>query len=108
MRLESPTPHGFSLSPSDTVLLRGRPPVRALAWAASAVGRSGRVCDVRPLPGGTSSAVHALTIAVDGRVHDVVLRRYVRADWLAAEPDLAEREAEALELLAASSVPHHG
>ena len=33
-----------------------------------------------------------------------MLRRYVREDWLAREPDLAEREAEVLDLLAATPV----
>ena len=37
-------------------------------------------------------------------LHRVVLRRFVREDWLAEEPDLAIREAAALELLAGSPV----
>ena len=61
--------------------------------------------DVRPLPGATSSAVHAVDVEQRGRVLELVLRRFVRADWLADEPDLAEREAEALALLEPTPVP---
>jgi aminoglycoside phosphotransferase (APT) family kinase protein len=92
--------HGFSLSPEDERLLRGPVPDEALRWVAAAVG--GRVCEVRPLDGGTSSAVHAL--AVEGS-DDLVLRRFVRLDWLTVEPDLAEHEATALELADHAAVP---
>lgn len=43
--------------------------------------------------------MHAVDVERGGRVLELVLRRFVRADWLADEPDLAEREAEALDLL---------
>lgn len=53
-----------------------------------------------------SSAVHALTIEdASGRRQRLVLRRFVRADWLAEEPDLARYEATALEVLAGSDIP---
>src|SRR5947208_10084111 len=52
------------------------------------------------MPGATSSAVHALAVEDrGGRLHRVVLRRFTDAGWLAREPDLAAREAEALTLL---------
>jgi aminoglycoside phosphotransferase (APT) family kinase protein len=57
------------------------------------------------LGGGRSSAVHALTISDgDQHQHHVVLRRYVRPDVQAEEPDLAEREADALSVLETSAV----
>jgi aminoglycoside phosphotransferase (APT) family kinase protein len=60
---------------------------------------------VRPLEGGTSSAVHLLvTEDGHGRAGRFVLRRYVRRDWLAQEPDLAAREAETLTLLSGGPV----
>ena len=61
---------------------------------------------MRRLLGGTSSAVHAVNV-IDrrGQVRRLVLRRFVRAGWLAREPDLAEREARVLELLAGAGVP---
>jgi hypothetical protein len=43
--------------------------------------------------------MHELTIEGPSGVWErVVLRRYVRVDWLAREPDLALREAQALRL----------
>lgn len=49
------------------------------------------------MPGARSSSVHAVAIQDRlGRRTELVLRRYVRADWMARTPDLAEREAEAL------------
>jgi aminoglycoside phosphotransferase (APT) family kinase protein len=86
-------------------LLRGAPPAVALAWAAAAIDPGARVRSVRPLAGGTSSAVHALGIEDRaGRLHRLVLRRFVRADWLAEEPDLAVREAAALDLVRTAPV----
>ena len=40
-----------------------------------------------------------------GAVRRVVLRRFVRADWLAREPDLAAREAAALRAVRGAAVP---
>jgi aminoglycoside phosphotransferase (APT) family kinase protein len=98
--------HGEVLTPEEERLLRGRPPTRALRWCAESVGRGAAVLDVRPLAGGTSSAVHAVDLR-DGRgvVRRLVLRRFVRADWLAEEPDLAAQEAVALTIAQAVAVP---
>jgi aminoglycoside phosphotransferase (APT) family kinase protein len=93
--------YGVDLTPADTRLLRGPVAPRALRWAAAAIGHGARVREVCALAGGTSSAVHALSIEdAGGRAHDLVLRRFVQIDWLAAQPDLAQREATALELVA--------
>jgi aminoglycoside phosphotransferase (APT) family kinase protein len=98
--------HGFNLSPQEELLLRGAVPERALRWAAAAVGRAARVRGAEALVGGTSSAVHALMVeGDDGQVRELVLRRFVRADWLAEEPDVAAREAAALALLVGRSLP---
>ena len=98
-------PHGMRLDGDEHRLLRGAPPVVALAWAAAAIGPGARVRSVRPLAGGTSSAVHGLTVEDRaGQPHRLVLRRFVRADWLADEPDLATREAAALDLLRTAPV----
>jgi aminoglycoside phosphotransferase (APT) family kinase protein len=81
-------------------------PKRALRWVTEAAGSGARVRAARALAGGTSSAVHAITIeAAGGRRHELVLRRFVRLDWLAEEPDVARREATALRLLAAGALP---
>jgi len=87
-------------------LLIRRPPAQTLEWAAAAVGDGARVTSVRRLRGATSSAVHALTIEdARGARHRLVLRRFVRADWLALEPDLAAHEAAALRLLERHDLP---
>jgi aminoglycoside phosphotransferase (APT) family kinase protein len=98
--------HGFHLDADEHRLLRGRPPAGSLAWVAVAVGPGARIISTRALAGGTSSAMH-LVLVEDraGQVHRLVLRRYVRKDWLAEEPDLAEREADVLRLLTGSPVP---
>lgn len=63
-----------------------------MEWAARAVGDGARVVSARRLRGGTSSAMHELVIERRGGGRErVVLRRYVRADWLVREPDLAVR-----------------
>jgi aminoglycoside phosphotransferase (APT) family kinase protein len=49
--------------------------------------------------------VHAITVKQQGQTHRLVLRRFVRADWVAREPDIAEREAAALRVLDRSEVP---
>lgn len=89
----------------ERALLRGPPPAATLAWAAAAVSPSSRVARVRPLDG-SSSAVHALLVLDRRQVaHKLVLRRFVRREWLHREPDLAEREARVLGLLEATAVP---
>src|SRR4051794_8034883 len=101
-----PEPHGYALSAADHRLLRGPPPARALAWCAAAAGRGARVEGVAPLAGGTSSAVHAVDVRdARGRVRRLVLRRFVRADWLAEEPEAPRREAAALRVLTGSTLP---
>jgi aminoglycoside phosphotransferase (APT) family kinase protein len=93
-------PHGYELAAEDHQLLRSAPPARALHWAAVAVGRSAGVVRVWALEGGTSSAMHALDVRDRrGRTHHLVLRRFVRPDWLAEEPQAPRREAAALELV---------
>ena len=95
-----PTPHhGFTLSAADRRLLRSPPPARALRWCAAAAG--GAVSAVEALEGGTSSAVHGLRAG--GR--ELVLRRFVRPEWLAEEPDAPRLEAAVLERLESSAVP---
>ena len=76
-----------------------------MAWTTAAVGPASRVVAVRRLHG-FSSAVHALLVLDRRQVpHELVLRRYVRREWLRREPDLAQREAQVLSLLEATVVP---
>jgi aminoglycoside phosphotransferase (APT) family kinase protein len=98
--------HGEELSPEDAQLLRARPPIEALRWCASSIAPDARVVAVSPLAGGTSSAVHAVDVADRrGHAHELVLRRFVRSDWLAEEPGAPRREAAALEAVARAGLP---
>lgn len=86
--------------------LRRRPPPEALAWVVREVGRGARITSVERLRAGTSSAVHLVRLRDrQGRPLSVVLRRFVRADWLADEPNLASREAHVLRALEAHALP---
>jgi aminoglycoside phosphotransferase (APT) family kinase protein len=87
--------HGYDLPSDFHALLHTSPPPQALAWC-------GDVTRVMPLEGGTSSAVHAIELRSGAQL---VLRRYVRQDWLAEEPDIAIREATALQLVAGLPAP---
>jgi aminoglycoside phosphotransferase (APT) family kinase protein len=81
-------------------------PDQALRWVAAAVGSEPRALAAEALAGGTSSAVHAVRVDTgSSQPLELVLRRFVRVDWLAEEPDTAAREAEALELLADVDLP---
>jgi aminoglycoside phosphotransferase (APT) family kinase protein len=85
-------------------LLRSRPPRQALARAAAQLG--GPVISARALQGGMSSAVHLLTVQDSGRRRrHAVLRRYVRPELNAEEPDIAAREARALRVAGSARVP---
>jgi aminoglycoside phosphotransferase (APT) family kinase protein len=91
--------YGFDDDEETRRLLRSRPPRAALAWAERALG--GTITAAWPLRGGTASAVHLLTVRTSGgAVERVVLRRYVRPEAVIEEPDVAEREARALQFVA--------
>jgi aminoglycoside phosphotransferase (APT) family kinase protein len=98
--------HGFALNTADEALLRGPVPRAALRWVAASVGANARVLGFRALAGGTSSAVHVVRVdsGATGPL-ELVLRRFVRLDWLAQEPDLASREAATLEVLDGADLP---
>jgi len=99
--------HGFCDDEATRRLLRSRPPRQALAWAAARLG--GPVISARALRGGMSSAVYLLTVADGaGRRRQAVLRRYVRPELNAEEPDIAEREARALQAAESAGVPTPG
>ena len=72
----------------------------ALAWAAERLG--GPIADVRPLLGGQTSTMLALTEASGARA---VLRLIDREPWRHRGDELAGREAQVLRQLAGSGVP---
>jgi aminoglycoside phosphotransferase (APT) family kinase protein len=100
----SSKPHGFEDDPETRRLLRLRPGRRALSWVERTTG--GRVLSTAALRGGNSSAVHAVSVLDRaGRRSTVVLRRYVREELNAEEPDMAAREARALEFVERAEIP---
>jgi len=87
-------------------LLRRAPPAEAVEWARRAGGESGRVLSVEPLRGGMSHANHLIRLDSGGAVHEVVLRRWVRTEWLETDPECSpSQEAATYDLLASSAVP---
>jgi aminoglycoside phosphotransferase (APT) family kinase protein len=96
-------PHGFA-DDAEARRLHARPPAEALRWVETSLGVEVR--QVRAYKGGTSSAIHRLRVqSRDGNRYGVVLRRYVREDLNAEEPDIAAREAQTLQLLDRVRVP---
>lgn len=97
--------YGFDLPPDELELLRGPLPEAARAWIRDELGAGTRIVSIHPRSGGTSSAVHAVTVEDRaGTRQQLVLRRYVRSDWLEQEPDLAEHEGRVLTLLESTPV----
>jgi aminoglycoside phosphotransferase (APT) family kinase protein len=74
-------------------------PAAARRWVEDVAGTP--LTHVLAMPGATSSDVFGLAFA-DGR--ELVLRLHTKAEWLAAEPDIAAREAIALQALDTSDV----
>jgi aminoglycoside phosphotransferase (APT) family kinase protein len=86
-------------------LVRQPPPAATLAWLADELDASA-VVEVSPMPGGSTAAMHRVTlIDRDDHERDVVLRRYVRPEILAESPDVASVEARALQLAERLPVP---
>ncbi|HLM56112.1 MAG TPA: aminoglycoside phosphotransferase family protein [Pyrinomonadaceae bacterium] len=81
------------------------PPPEALRWVGRSVGPGAAVESFTKLPGATSSVLHALRVNYHGRQFELVLRRFVDAEWLWVEPDLARHEAAALGKAGLAGVP---
>jgi aminoglycoside phosphotransferase (APT) family kinase protein len=85
--------------------IRAAPPDSTLAWVSGIVGGA-FVVAVEALAGGSSSAMHVVTVrAANGSTQRVVLRRYVLPQVLAEDPDVAAQEARALEVVDPLPVP---
>ena len=81
------------------------PSPSALHWVEDAVGTGATIESVSLLAGSTSSVLHSIAVNYRGRIVKTVLRRFVDAEWLAAEPDLAKHEAAGLKKAAWANVP---
>jgi aminoglycoside phosphotransferase (APT) family kinase protein len=72
------------------------PSPATLRWVADAVGSGATVQAVSPLAGATSSVLHSIEVSYQGHIVKTVLRQFVDAERLKAEPDLALHEAASL------------
>ena len=96
--------HGHDNENELVRVLRADPPPEALRWVTNVVGAN-QVDGVRALPGGSSAAMHLVTVR-HGRGHQrVVLRRFLRHEQQAERPSRARLEANALEHVAAAPIP---
>ena len=88
---------------------RRTPPRETIEWARRAIGGAARLSSVEPLGGGQSHANHVLRFDRAGSTVEVVLRRWVRADWEETDPEFSPaQEAATYSLLASSAVPAPG
>lgn len=77
-----------------------------LAWVNRQLNPGERVLRTEALHGGITAEMRRLTIGTqDGETRSLVLRTFVDPSFVAEAEDLLEREARALALLAATSVP---
>jgi aminoglycoside phosphotransferase (APT) family kinase protein len=102
--------HG-PVDPSDDqgavtrVLIRADPPAEAMNWVRTLTGAQA-VSSVKAMPGGSSVAMHRVTLVVDDhRSRQLILRRYVRPEQLAEDPGVAAHEAIVLDLVADMATP---
>jgi aminoglycoside phosphotransferase (APT) family kinase protein len=85
--------------------IRAAPPDATLAWLLQVVGAA-HVVAVAALTGGSSSAMHIVTVRDTSAVTQrVVLRRYVLPQVVAEEPEIAAQEARALAVVDPLRVP---
>jgi aminoglycoside phosphotransferase (APT) family kinase protein len=99
---QGPTP---PMSDEGRLAVRARPPDQALRWLVAALGAT-EVVDIKPMPGGSTCAMHRVTLqrSTPGP-KVVVLRRYVLDDVLAEAPDIVAHETTALRLAATAGTP---
>ena len=71
-----------------------------LEWVLRSLGPAAELVRVRRMHATEFVAMHAIDAHHRGVRRRLVLRRYINTDHVAEEPDIAEREARALELLA--------
>jgi aminoglycoside phosphotransferase (APT) family kinase protein len=86
-------------------LMRVRPPEQTLRWLL-AVLDAREVLDIKPMLGGSTAAMHRVTLRHSGPATQiVVLRRYILDDIVAETPDIVARETTALRLAATAALP---
>ena len=86
-------------------LTRRRPPDQTISWLIEAV-EAAAVIDIEPMPGGSTAAMHRVTLRRRSDVDQVVvLRRYVLEKVVSEAPDIAAHEAVALRLTHKAGLP---
>jgi aminoglycoside phosphotransferase (APT) family kinase protein len=92
--------------PVDRNVLLRTPPTAAIEWARRAADPRARVLAVEALHGGISHANHAIRLDAGAGSWEVVLRRWVRPDWLELDAEYSPaREVAVYGLLGRSAVP---
>lgn len=86
--------------------VQARPPEDTLRWLIEGVAPGGEVTDVAVMKGGSTAAMHRITVrSTDGAERFVALRRYVLEDILRETPDIAIHEAHAIQVVAPLGLP---
>jgi len=96
---------GAPITDGTRSLMRARPPEQTLRWLLNALDAAA-VVDIQPMPGGSTAAMHRVTLrrSTDA-TQTVVLRRYALDDIMAETPDIVTRETTALRLAATADIP---
>ena len=99
--------NGPTTAMTDTTrsLVSARPSEQTLRWLVAALDAD-EVVDVQTMPGGSTSAMHRVTLRGSApATQTVVLRRYVLEDVLREAPDIVSCETTALRLAATAGIP---
>lgn len=100
-----PGSRGDDQAAMTRALIRADPPDEAMRWVMS-VADARSVISVAAMPGGSSVAMHRVTLVTnDGGSRELILRRYVRPDQFAEDPEVASHEAMVLDLVAGMTTP---
>lgn len=73
-------------------------PKRIQNWIVKSVDPNARILSFQRLKGSTSSTLHHVTLQINKREWEVVVRQFDNKGWLMEEPDLAPHEAESLRM----------
>lgn len=101
----APRAHGRDDGDATRALQRVVPPNAALEWVVNVAGASSAEVTQR-MPGGSSLAMHRVAVTfANGHTARLVLRRYVRPEQVAEDPNVAAHEAAVLGLVERIATP---
>jgi aminoglycoside phosphotransferase (APT) family kinase protein len=85
--------------------MRSRPPDQTIRWLVAALDAT-EVVTIEPMPGGSTAAMHRVTLMRKSEAAQVVvLRRYVFEEVVSESPDIAVHETVALGLTRGAGLP---